>query len=88
MNKLNSLNNTTELETNITNEIIKKIEISLVDEIKKQLNISDLYGVNEKMINDLGLTISHETNSEGYKIFLFKDKRKIKEIYSYKYKFN
>ena len=88
MNKLNSLNNTTELETNITNEIIKKIEISLVDEIKKQLNISDLYGVNEEMINDLGLTISHETNSEGYKIFLFKDKRKIKEIYSYKYKFN
>ena len=35
--------NIDELETNITNEIIKKIEISLVDEIKNQLNISDLY---------------------------------------------
>ena len=44
--------------------------------------------VNEEMINDLGLTISHEINSEGYKIFLFKDKRKIKEIYSYIYKIN
>ncbi len=89
INKLKSLNNNiNELETIITNEIIKNIEISLVDEIKNQLNISDLYGVNEEMINDLGLTITHETNSDGYKIFLFKDKRKIKEIYSYNYKFN
>lgn len=89
ISKLKSLNNNiNELETIITNEIINNIEIALVDEIKNQLNISDLYGVNEEMINDLGLTITHETNPDGYKIFLYKDKRKIKEIYSYKYKFN
>ena len=44
INKLKSLNNNiNELEPIITNEIIKNIEISLVDEIKNQLNISDLY---------------------------------------------
>lgn len=88
INKLNSLNNTNELETIITNEIIKNIEVALVDEIKNQLNIGDLCNVNEEMVNNLGLTITHETNSDGYKIFLFKHKTKLKEIYSYNYKFN
>ena len=46
ISKLKSLNNNiNELETIITNEIIKKIEISLVDEIKNQLNVSDLCGL-------------------------------------------